>query len=240
MKKNIYLTLLLVFCYNICNSQSVKSNFVIKTQEEAYSKVIEYTGFNSKNYSYKALSENNSIKLKLLEEENLSFVDDSIIGKEVWMVKFENVSLNLSPGWVQSYQDNQIKKNITVVVEAESGKLIKIIAQSDTTKSFFYDNISKDYLKKKLNGCGEQWLGFPDTVPNISYEKALQAAVPSNPFMAEEIHAVCVYQKDLNNESRLVWMITGNNIPEDFMLGKKVRSIIDAKTGKILGAMTYP
>ncbi len=239
MKKNISLTLLLFLCFSICNSQSVKSNFVLKTQEEAYDKVLEYTGFKSRDYSYKALSENNSIKLELLEKENLAFVDDSIIGKEVWKIKFSNVKLNLSAGWVQSYKDNQIKKNITVVVEAKTGKLIKIIAQSDTTKTFFYDNISKEYLEKILNGCGEQWLGFPDTVPNISYETALQAAVPSNPFMAEEIHAVCVYQKDLNNESRLVWMITGNNIPKNF-LGTKVRSIIDAKTGKILSAMTYP
>ena len=224
--------------YNIVISQSLTSNYQLKTKEDAYNQAIAYTGFSKKTYSYKALAEEN-ISLRVLEKENIPVLQDSVIGKDVWVVTFNNVKLDLS-GWIDSYVKNQKRKTYKVFLNAQTGTLIKIIGQTDTTKPFFFDKYSKESLVKSLDACSEKWVSFPDTTPPVTFEMALQAAVASSPLMADEIYGVCVNFSDLNKAPKLIWSIIGNGIPKDSRLGTKARSVVDAKTGQALFFCNYP
>lgn len=230
--------LILIVSLNL-NAQQLSNDFHVNSQEIAYDKAIQFTGLNKKQAPLKALSNSKMIILDSLESENLPFLNKKFNGKEVWNVTLPNISLN-SSGWDESYKSDQIVKTYIVSIDAKTGSLIKITAQHDTTKSFFYDKKSSASAEQALLGSGEEYTGVSTEPPLITMLDALEAAVPSNPLMAEEIHIVCVMQSYLGKEPRLVWCIAANNIPNNSNLGTYVRSVIDAETGKILYFANYP
>ncbi len=159
--------------------------------------------------------------------------------REVWVVQLKKVELILQ-GWTESAHANQKKKTFSFFIDSKTSQVIKVSAQSDTTKSFMKQKINKSSLKKLLYCHSmEEWVGFPDSLPKISLQEALLSAVPSSPLMAEEIYCTCVYYKILDHEPKLVWQIIGIGLPDSEIFGKRVKSIVDATTGKLISAGSF-
>ncbi len=233
---HVLLIVVLIFSKDI-TAQQLSQEYSINSQELAYEKAIQFTGFNTKTHTLKSLSEKNNIKLKILDKENLPIKNQDFNGEKVWEIVFPNLTLNL-PRWNDSIINNQIKKTFKVIIDAKTGSLIKIIAQLDTTKIFFYNKKTKSSLESELSRHGEKYLDVSVDVPKISMLDALAVAPLTSPLMAEEIHMVCVVYKSEFEESKiLAWCISSYNIinnTNNSILGSSVITVVNATTGQPL------
>ncbi len=239
MQKYLTSFLFVVVAFALVVAQTQAESNRLETREDAYNKAIEITGFNSKQFPLNNMAAE-QLELSVLQQGNIPYLADSVIDKEVWQIRFDNVKLDL-PGWAGSWIENQIEKDYSVFLDAGTGRLIQITGRSDTAVAFFYDSIYRERGDRLLSNSGERYTGFPDSLPPVTFEKALEAAVFSSPLMAEEIHAVCAYWAHLEKEPKLVWMITANGVPySEILRTTQVRTIIDAETGKLLSGGTSP
>ena len=96
------------------------------------------------------------------------------------------------------------------------------------------------YLKNQ----GEEYHGFPQEAPNVSFRDALIAAVGCKPLIANEISAQYVLYSEFGSEPKPVWSITSLGIPPLHFTSKGENSsdpdvslecykcIVDAMSGK--------
>lgn len=233
--KNLLLFILILSFITSVNAQQLSQEFSINSQDLAYEKAIQFTGFNTKTNSLKSLSDNNQIILKTLDNENLPIKDKNFHGEKVWEVTFSNMFLSL-PNWDEAIKRDQIKKTFKVTIDAKTGSVIKIIAQQDTTKQFFYDKKSKLTLENEL-GSKTKYLDVSSDIPNLTMLDALAAAPFSSPLLAEEIHmAYVLYDSEFEDKVFWAWCITSNNIKhsENSFLGPFVHSVVNATTGEVI------
>jgi len=212
---------------NLLKAEILDSSFVLNTPEKAYERSIEYTGFDNEKYSIKTLSDNDNIILVDMNNENLFHLPkDTTNNNKIWKIRFTNVRLFFGEKWYPSVNEEQKIKHYTVYLDAKTGILREIRGQVDTSKEFFTDI--------KTSNQNDRYVGVVNTVPNISFDEALELAVISQPAFATEIYAICM-KKWEGGILRNLWIITGNNIPP---FGKyrftTMSSYVDADSGKLI------
>lgn len=233
---------IILFSFSLTTASDLPENCKLKTKKEAYEKAFHISGFDSTKYSYNE-SKNKNIHLDTITDDNIPLSNNIPISGEVWKVVFDTVELDLSrTNCISNYGKNQKKKTFTFYLDARTSTLLKITGQVDTSKEFFFDKFTKESLIKSIYTVSfEKWLSFPNENDMfISLNHALKKANMSDPLMAEEIYAVCVYYKALKNESTLVWQIIGSDLPKRFRTPKRMRTTVNAKTGTSLGATNVP
>ena len=233
--RNILYIMILLLLTKEITAQQLSQEYNINSQELAYEKAIQFTGYNSKTNTLRSLAENKQIVLKTLFNENLPLKGKNLNGDKVWEISFPDMVLDL-PNRIPQIKEMQIKKTFKVTIDAKTGSLIKIIAQQDTTKTFFYNKKSKLTLENEL-GSKTKYLEVTTKVPKVNMIDALTAAIFSCPMLAEEIHMTCVlYDSEFEDEVFLAWCITSNNIKgaEETFLGPFVHSVVNATTGEVI------
>ena len=235
MKKLIVLTLI---SFLLIETNLLSKSEITISKEQAYNIALDVAGFSTKDRLYtKSLAD--EIKLVKISKDSILEWGKEISDREVWVVQLKKVELIL-PGWTESAHANQKKKTFSFFIDSKTSQIIKISAQMDTTTKSFMNKINKSSWKKLLySNSMEEWVGFPDSLPKISLQKALLSAVPSSPLKAEEIYCTCVYYKELDHKPRLVWQIIGIGLPDSKIFGKRVKSIVDAITGKLISAGSF-
>ena len=235
MKLICKILILLLFHSLITQGQEFDSSYVLDTPEKAYEQAIAYTGFDSVKYSFKDLSDNDNIKLVDMNNDKLFHLpEDTTNINKIWEIRFDSVRLEFGCRWVPSVIEEQKIKHYTVYMDAETGVLREIRGQVDTLQIFFFDTYSEDEVYNF-----ESYSGFSNLIPQITFRKALDLAVPSNPPMADEIQALLVNVNDRGKEKD-IWCITGKGIPySHFFRGTIVRTYVDAISGKMIKSSTF-
>ncbi len=170
------------------------------------------------------------IVLDTIFDENIPFWVPEELGTPVWVVTFDELKYLPRKGNKKAYK---------VYLKAKTKQLIKIIGQEDILKNFFFDEFSKESLKKKLYSTNlEEWVSFPERI-GCPLDQALGRAVP-RPFPAKEIYAVCVNMKDSSNDSRLVWIVICNGRPKDNILpSNRIILFMNGNSGHAISAGTF-
>ena len=200
---------------------------------------FERTGFaGDRNRSKATLSEN--VSLETIASDNTPFLANIIVGRRVWKVKINDVALSL-PSWVPSFAAKQRPRDYEVWIDSATGVLFRIESRSQVVDTDLAPEPPSDTATKMLKGCGEAWLGFPETIPPITFQEALNAAGAANPVEAREIVAWCVMFSLSGKPAIPTWQIIGRGIPpfefhehpeRPLYKRNRMRSVVDAVTGK--------
>lgn len=207
----------------------MSDEYKIQTKEQAYEVAVRVTGFEKETFRFDSLTINDII-LDTIFDDNIPFWVPEDSGTPVWVVTFDELK----------YEPEKVnKKTYKVYLKAKTKQLIKIIGQEDISKDFFFDEFSKESLKKKLYSTNlEEWVSFPESI-RCSLDQALGRAVP-RPFPAKEIYAVCVNMKDSSNDSRLVWIVICSGRPKDNILpSNRIILIMNGNSGHAISAGTF-
>ena len=187
------------------------------------------------------------------EHLKIPFVGKFLKEKKIWCVNVTGAVLEINSKNNGKLESLPLK--LTILLDHESGQIIKInaIVEKGSTPQHTPKASIASAERQMQNVC-EIYTGFPKKVPTVNFHDALKSVYNGfggNPLEASEIEAVYVMQSHLRKEARAVWAITLYGISPFSTFGgdddsvpvsqrNHLRSIVDAKTGKLLSSTTVP
>ena len=218
----------------------------IQSAAAAVATALSYTG------SDEILSRNPDAiaSLETAVDSTTPFLSDSIIGRTVWKVLLDSVNL-LLPSWNQEAVGAGNPKSFTALLDSATGRLLKVFSECPVRDPDLAPEPSAANATTQLRHSGETFIGFPDSIPSITLEQALDAAIGSNPPRAKEIVALLVL-KSVDGVVTPVWSNQGRGIPPlDFCTvasrdsvplryWNRERTVVDAVTGRTLYIVNTP
>ena len=181
----------------------------------------------------------------------LPFVHQMLAKKELWQVQIDSLILAKESIGRQRYLYDQ---GFTLLLDPVTGNPILISSK--------YKGIDPNMLpeppnaiaeERMLKSSSEQYHGFPETPPQITFYDALKIIETKgmgSPYIAKEIHAVYVMHSYLEKEPIPAWVVTLRGIPPipppsrnpdvPVWQRNRMRYIIDVMTGEIMLAKTSP
>lgn len=218
------------------------------TQADVTNYVNIITDFNSIdgiNYSFKRVD---------IIEDNTPFLHEKVKGrKNVWLVEMKNFHLKIKtqdPDFKDRYN-----RNFKILIDPNNGELLRISSKYDGNDPDVGTAPNPAKVEKELSSVAK-YIGFPDTLPNISFIDALnivQKFGVGMPYNAKEIDAQYVWYSDkyhTSGESKLVWIIDLRGVPaiapplSNDAIGIRavnhIRYVINAETGIILEVGNMP
>lgn len=237
---------LFILCLAIYNNTQAQPN--LNTEAEAAEYINKITDFNSIegiNYSFKRVD---------IVEDNTPFLHEKVKGrKNVWLVEMKNFHLKLKtpdPDFKDRYN-----RNFKILIDPNNGELLRISSKFDGNDPDVGTARKAERIEKEFQD-NIRYLGFPDTLPKISFIDALnivQKFGVGMPYNAKEIDAQYVWYSDefrTKGEPQLVWIIDLRGIPPiapplsddaiDIRAVNHIRYVINAETGIILQAGNSP
>lgn len=239
-------------CFGVDTNQvvadSVVHSMAVTSSEKALERALLVTGFASRIRRVSQPPTASSVATKSIAiDNNTPFLADQINGKEVWVVRVDSVDIRPEEAILNG--DNRWdKKNFEILLDPVSGQVLRISTSS--TASNLTPEPDSRTASAELSFRGERYCAFLDSVPEVTFLEALNAAAGCTPLVAEEIIAVCVLHSEGDRRPRPVWIITSRGVPPfEFTSFSKeapeqdrsrVRCIVDATTGKWLSMSVAP
>ena len=205
--KILYLiTLLLTLTYTNIYSADISIKNIeesITTIEKALNKASDYLGFDS----LINMSNKSSINHQLitLENDQTPFLGDSLEGKRVWNVIYQNVVLNQA----KSYEGDNYEREIHVYIDSLTGRLIKIFSPYKGNDNMKMPNRELRFTEEIL-APHEEYLGFVEEGNFIPLNCLLGSKYPMD-LLSNEFSAILINYRfqGLKGWHELpVWMIT--------------------------------
>lgn len=193
-----------------------------------------------------------SARLVSATDDNTPFLSKELIGRKVWRVEVDNVSLKLRSA-VPGFKDHYLRKFV-VILDAATGEVRKVVSKFHGNAPEMRPEPAPARAESQLRASQEIYHGWPEEPPQISFLEALDAVLSGgigSPFEAKEIIGVYVLESKMGSEPRPVWAITLRGIPPLQGHGpgadtvpvwqrNHIRNVVDARTGKCLFATNVP
>ncbi len=229
LKKQLLLVSFLILV-SMSNSYALSEAYKIQTKQQAYDVAIHVSGFEQEMFPFDSLVDNDII-LDTIFDDNIPFWVPEDSGTFIWVVTFDEFK----------YTPDAVDKKIyKVYLIAKTKQLMKITGQEDVSKEYFMDDFTKEYLIIDNKGCGEEWINFPDKL-RCPLSLALDRAIV-RPRTAKEFYAIYINQKDLNHESRAIWIIYCNDLPynkNNRFTSPREKVYLDGGSGHTLTISTF-
>lgn len=198
------------------------------------------------------VSEMTSARQVTVTEDKTPFLWRQLIGRRVWRVLFENVSLQLKSA-VPGFQDGY-RREFTVLIDRDTGQLLSVTSLFDGDAPEMRPQPSGEAAEEQLRAEDEIYHGLPPDEPQINFLDALDIVLSKgigSPFLAKEIYGVCVTHSRMESAPRSVWAITLRGLPPIPARGRygdtipvwqrnHMRNVLDATTGEFLFATNSP
>ena len=229
-----------------CLTADISAESKLKTEAEVSAYVDSITSFDN----IKDITR--SFKRVDVTDDNTPFLYKQINGKkDIWVQEIKNVRLKLkstAPAFKDKYN-----RTFKIFIDPNGGMLLKIMSKFEGYDPNLLPEPNAISAQKQLfNSTGELYLGFPKEPPKISFLDALNVCIGS-PMTAKEIDAIYVlWKSNVSPEPRKVWIITlrGISMPssggppwirsKDNNIITRMRTVVDADTGKAIIASTIP
>ncbi len=185
-------------------------NTRIENSEKAVELALEYTGFYvCKNLEIK--SPDDISRQSVFSDSTLSFLNSKLIGKNVWIVSFDSLSVDRND-CTKGGQDNL--KKYEILLDAESGKLIKIVGKNINDSITIYEPFSKP-IENRIHEWGEKYHGFPDELPQVSLFESLKSVRSGDPNNTRVITAYYVVYSGgaSQTEPTSAWIVILSGLP---------------------------
>jgi len=214
-------------------------------QEAALEKAHAYTGFYDNMDECKISPED--IRCITMQDSTTPFLGEYAHDRSVWLISFHDINLKSKDS---EPAESQFNRDFNVYIDSLTGYLLKITCFHGSTTPDECPELSAREAEKQLNDAHEQYVGFPDKIPEATFDKALNSGI--NPFSAKHILGQYVIYSDNNSQPRPVWIISFCGIPPINSLSHhsidwiplyqrvRIREIVDAATGKMFYKSTIP
>lgn len=182
-------------------------------------------------------------------DDNTPFLSQRIVGKPAWRVELRDWKLQLPE--VHADAPHSYNPNWEILLDPNSGQLLRIVSGHPIGDPPIPPEADAKSATEQLETTGnERYHGFPEEPPRISFVDAIRVLIleGENPLAARQIKAQYVEWSELGREHHSVWAITLRGIR--FAMAERrggpreaiysIRHIVDAKTGKWLGATNSP
>jgi len=251
LRKALLIMLMMCVFRNCCFARQVGTDLNKLDNVDAY--VDKLTGFGTLEQISKSFSRFD------VNDDNTPFLHRQIKGKKnVWRIEIKNVRLKLKSVWPR-YKDKYLR-NFEVLVDPNTGHLLRFRSKFDGYDPNMLPEPSAEVAEAQIRGAGyEIYHGFPSEPPKISFLEALDAIKAkglTSPLLAKEIYALYVMESKMKSQPRPVWAITLRGIPPlhfitvppgvspdklpPIWLRNRFRFVVNAVTGKVLFANTWP
>ncbi len=223
-----------------------RRDWLLKTSKDAITQALGIFGISA------AASQGVEARVIILDEDKTPFLHKQITKRPLWRISVHKYRLRLKSAATD--ENDLYERTFDLFLDPRDGKLLKIISRwpqgvpesAPEPRAAFAEQCFRDSGREKYHS-------FPDTPPKINFLNALNAvnasgAIGCNPLIAKQIVAHYVIRSKMGREPQPVWAITLRGIApfEAAYPGVPVaardhmRHIIDARTGKWLGAGTSP
>lgn len=176
-----------------------------------------------------------------LSDDNTPFLKERLINRPIWNVVVSDWSVELKsdPAARDRYQ-----RTLDVYIDPEDGKVLKILSRWPDGAPPMRPMPDAEEAEFKFRGTGDQFHGFPEDPPTISFTEVLdcvhRVGVGSVP-QASQIMAHYVLWSNMGRQPRPVWVITLWGIPPAHTPHKApvaarrcFTNVIDARTGEFI------
>ncbi len=245
--RNILLdTFLIIIIFNISSYVQAKPKLDTESEVTNYiSKITDFKSIEGLRYSFQKMD---------ITEDNTPFLHEKVKGrKNVWLVEAKDFHLKLKKADPNS-QDQYIR-NFRILMDPNNGNLLKISSKYDGNDPDVGTEPNAANAEKYLGG--ENYSGFPDTPPQISFLDALDIVADfgiGHPYYAKEMDAKYIWYSNIWDikELQRVWVINLRGIPSiphsntvgdspvNIRQVNHIRYVINADTGKILKCNNGP
>jgi hypothetical protein len=221
---------------------------------EALTRALQYAGFEDMKIFSRETASGSSFEVDIVDSTT-PFLSDSISGSNRWLVQWDTVTLTFDTMWSEFNEANQVKKTFTFVLEAATGRLMKVYTEVADGDDITGPSFTVEEAEDRLRARGLVYAGFVDGVPPVSFYEALGEAIFIQPLRAKEIRAWLVMLSSRGREPFPCWVIEGRGVPriplpsapvsgsqqpQQRLSGDCFRCVVDATTGKGLGCSNIP
>jgi hypothetical protein len=164
------------------------SKYALSTSEIAIAKAFQYTGFDRIDRPGRRAEA--TAEIMTAGDENSPYVADEMSGKYVWNVHFGDIPVE----WGTRVIGN---RNFDVILDAETGQLIKIFSIDDNAGSS--DTLPQPTARGAEMNLGRRGYTFnslPNQCPTVPFMQALNSVIIGNPLSTKILKA---YYWDITN-----------------------------------------
>jgi hypothetical protein len=226
---------------------------VLANKKQALERALLYAGFeisanDSCVYSDARATDTN------YQDSSTPFFSDSVSGERRWVVTFDSVYLDFKGHYSDKTLRRQVRKTFCFVLDPESGRLLTVFSAGPGCPDSLPPLANAMQVEDRTRDF-EHYVGLGEDVPPVSFSEALKEARPSSPVQACDVRGWLMYYCRFDREPRLCWVIITRGAPgiplpspptnppgmvtEERFLRGAIRSIVDAKTGKLLSFDGY-
>jgi hypothetical protein len=180
-----------------------------------------------------------------LSDVNIPFLSESLNGKK-------GIRITFAPGHLilpSDTKSDRYTRQFQVLFDEDAKRIILVTSTlTDASISVPREAATAD-AEADLRHTVEEYKGFPDSPPTITFMDALDSvhrSAPIEPAWAKEIDGVYVMHSLNGEKARPMWIIRFRGVPSlETRLGpdwesNSLRSVIDASTGKRLFSTNTP
>jgi len=239
--------LALLFNPALASESNTSPGTPVSSLDSAIKIALAFTGFEV----YDSVTVNEIILDSITKTSHMIFIpflDDSIDGKKVWLVKFYNTHLGRP---CKNKDSLSCRRTFTVYIDQSTEKLLQIHYMEEGYNRDSSPLPTLEQAESQMLRTAERYHNFPDSMPEYKFLEALDNTA-SNPLSAKEIFAYYITESSMDSGERRVWAIDLRGlypIPKGSRLSEKYtpsymkdhrRTIIDASTGKSIFTTTVP
>ena len=209
----------------------------VTTAEEAVERALIYTGLDRlEGLDLKDRGE--MACLTIARDSTTPFLSDSINGRRVWQVLFDNVVLDTESSSPEAAQKHP--KTIHILIDSASGQLYEVLVLDIDTDRSEASRAPAFIAEEQLRGIThEEYLGFPGEPPAITL-LAVFGMRWCSPLESKYMFANYVIYRSRDAEPRNVWVVHGHGFPPFRDGVDNMRTVIDARTGEGLFSVNLP
>lgn len=223
----------------------------LMSTDQAVTRALQYAGFENMKAFSRTTSSCSSSESDFVDSIT-PFLSDSISGSNRWLVQWDTVTLTFDTIWSEFNETNQVKKTYTFVLEAATGRLMRVYTEAADGDGITGPSFTAEEAEDRLRARGLVYTGLVDSVPPVSFYEALGEAIFIQPLRAKEIRAWLVMLSSRGREPFPCWVIEGRGVPrislpsapvpesqqpQQRLSGDCFRCVIDATTGSGLGCV---
>ncbi len=252
----IYLLVIVLVIAIFCNTATATatanehSDHNLNSRQDAIETALKITGFDKLD-EFSLEKGNISAELKTLPFVKIPFLWKQFVNKEIWIVKVQNVRLEVTRGKSNVDMDPQLR-DFTIYLDSISGKLIRLHSVLDGSTKEYNREPEVEEIEEQMK-YKEEFIALPHSNDYKSFIEIL-ASTNTTFFDAHEIIAHCVTRVSIGRKDTLdTWTVDFRGMSIDRRLGPHgptsdeliylrghQRNIINAQTGGLRSAGSLP
>ena len=228
-----------IICPAAIAQTAAKTNYVpVTTAEEAVERALAYTGF-AKLEGLDTKDRKEMVQLTVVRDSTTPFLSDSIEGRVVWRIEMPGLILDLTA--YDNEEETAHPKNFTILIDSVSGRLTDVQFSDPGVEAAMFPDAPWQVATRQLKEMThEEYVGFPNELPNVTLLEALDRGVLGSPIACKRGVAQYVLYTYRGRKSRPVWVVHLHGLPPSMGGITHMRSVVDAVTGKEIRSVNLP